>query len=117
MSQVQLRVSRYTVQLRLQETTLEKHFKHLCKAAKGQHENRFVRQLSGVAKGSSMGPKGIPAKGKGQNSLKVKNLENLNDDSQGGLSPKFSETIGAKSVLENRAVLGLIGAFPGPFRD
>ena len=32
----------------------------------------------------------------------------------GGLSPKFSEKIGGKSALENRAFSGLIGAFPGP---
>ena len=31
-----------------------------------------------------------------------------------GLSPKFSEKIGGKSVLDNRAFLGPIGAFSGP---
>ena len=32
----------------------------------------------------------------------------------GGLSPKFSEKIGGKSFLGNRAFSGLIGAFSGP---
>ena len=32
----------------------------------------------------------------------------------GGLSPKFSEKIGGKSFLGNRAFSGLIGSFSGP---
>ena len=32
----------------------------------------------------------------------------------GGLSPKLSEKIGGKSILENRVFSGLVGAFPAP---